>query len=200
MDYLSHRLRGGAAPADAVARRGRLARAEASRVVYAGHAAIALALKAQEPRLPIVPLTIACYGPDWLQWLLALVFEQPGMSPHTHSISAIIVSAFAAAGLYALVVRRPGVRWIFIGWLSHWPADFITGRKPLTGLDDIVGLHLYARPWADFAVESAVVVVGCVIYGRAFGRGDNRYWVVVALGAALIAMQGVMDMSIAITK
>jgi hypothetical protein len=172
--------------------------------VYAGHAAIALALETQEPRMAIVPLTVACYGPDWLQWLLALLFERSGMplvsdmSLHTHSVSAIIVCACAAAGGYALVVRRPGVRWIFVGWLSHWPADFLTGRKPLTGVNDLVGLHLYARPWADFALESVVIVVGCVLYARAFTRaeGQPKRWIVVALAVALIALQAAMDLTI----
>jgi hypothetical protein len=171
--------------------------------VYAGHAAIALALETRDPRLPILPLAMACYGPDWLQWLLTLAPEQPGMSgmpvmsAHTHSVSAIIVCAFAAAGLYALVVRRPGVRWIFIGWLSHWPADFLTGRKPLTGVNDLVGLHLYARPWADFALESLVVVAGCVLYARTFAAGSQeRRRMVMALAVVLILLQGVMDLSI----
>jgi hypothetical protein len=170
--------------------------------VYAGHAAVALALKAQDSRVPIVPLTIACFGPDWLQWLLGLVLEHPAMSPHTHSVSAVIVSAFAAAGLFAILsprpsMRVPGARWIFIGWLSHWPADFVTGRKPLTGLNDLVGLHLYARPWVDLAVESAVVVLGCVLYARRYARGRGQRWVVIALGVALFAMQAAMDLSIA---
>ena len=151
--------------------------------------------------MPIVPLVLVCYGPDWLQWLLTLILDQPGiaeMSPHTHSVSAIIVCAFVAAGAYALVVRRPGVKWIFVGWLSHWPADFLTGRKPLTGVNDLVGLHLYAWPWADFVLESAVIVVGCGLYFRAFARGEGRAtrWTVVAMAAALIALQGAMDLTI----
>jgi hypothetical protein len=43
--------------------------------VYVGHAAVALALKAREPRLPLIPLTLACFGPDWVE--VALMFPAP---------------------------------------------------------------------------------------------------------------------------
>ena len=40
--------------------------------MYAGHAAVALALKTREPRLPMLPLALACYGPDWLEIVLGI--------------------------------------------------------------------------------------------------------------------------------
>lgn len=165
--------------------------------MYIGHAAVALALKAQEPRVPIVPLTIACYGPDWLQWLLTIALQRPGMSPYTHSIMAVLLGAGLAEGAYALLARRPGARWILLGWLLHWPADFFTGRKPVTGVDDLVGLNLYRFPRIDFALEAAVIVVGCALYARAYGRTTGQRLQVVLLAATLLVIQALMDVSLA---
>jgi hypothetical protein len=166
--------------------------------VYAGHAAIALALKRREPRLPIIPLVLAAFGPDWL----GLVLMIPGRREEavfTHSIPAVLIGGGLAAALYA-TTRRPGARTIFLAWLLHWPADLFTGRKPLLFAEPLIGLDLYNFPVVDFALESVVVVIGCVLYARTFPpRGELRR-VVVILGAALIALQAAVDVALSVMR
>ena len=117
----------------------------------------------------------------------------------THSIPAVLIGASVAAALFA-ATRRPGGRTIFLAWLLHWPADLLTGRKPLLFGEQLVGLGLYGSPAVDFALESAVVIIGCALYARAFpSRGDLRR-VIVILGAALIAIQAAVDVALSVMR
>lgn len=167
--------------------------------MYAGHAAVALALKRRDPRIPIVPLTLAAFGPDWLDLLLMLRARLAGMAVLTHSIPAVLIAGAVAAALYALS-GRPGAWTVLVAWLLHWPADLFTGRKPLLFAEPLVGLDLYKIPAADFAIESIVVIVGCAIYARTLrGRGELRR-VVVILGAALIAIQAAVDVALSVVR
>jgi hypothetical protein len=164
--------------------------------MYLGHSAVALAIESREPRVPIVPLIVACYGPDWASWILGVTLKRPGMSLYTHSVPAVLVGAALAAGAYALLARRPGARWIALAWVLHWPADFFTGSKPVAGVNELVGLHLYSRPEIDFMLEAAVLLVGCWLYARAFATSSRQRWIMVGLGTALIGIQGVMDLAL----
>jgi hypothetical protein len=167
--------------------------------VYAGHAAVALALRRREPRLPIALLVIAAFGPDWMELLLMLPEKREGMAVFTHSIPAVLITGGLAATLYS-ATRRPGAGTIFLAWLLHWPADLFTGRKPLLFSEPLIGLDLYKIPAVDFALESLVVVIGCALYARTLPpRGELRR-VVVILGAALIALQGALDLVLSVMR
>jgi hypothetical protein len=167
--------------------------------VYAGHAAIALALTRRKPRVPIVPLVLAAFGPDWLEVLRTIPALHGGTSALTHSIPAVLVGGGLAAAAYA-ATRRPGAGTIFLAWLLHWPADLFTGRKPLVFAEPLVGLGLYGSPAADFVLESAVVMIGCVLYMRTFPPRGGLRRVVVILGAALIAMQAAVDVALSVMR
>ena len=167
--------------------------------MYAGHAAVALALRQREPRLPIVPLVLAAFGPDWLELLLMIPQQRAGTAVLTHSIPAVLIGGGLAAALYA-ATRRPGAGTILLAWLLHYPADLFTGRKPLLFAEPLIGLGLYGIPAADFALEACVVVIGCAVYARTFPpRGELRR-VVVILGAALIAMQAAVDVALSVMR
>jgi hypothetical protein len=165
--------------------------------VYVGHAAIALAIRARRPEVPVIPLLLASYGPDWAELFSGLVQGRAVMREITHTIPAVLACGIVAAAAYALLVRGPGAGAVLLAWLSHWPADFLTAHKPLFGTDDLVGLDFYSLPPVDFAIESFLVVVCCVLYGRAFARTPaHRRWVV-AMAALLVGLQGVLDFGLA---
>ena len=178
--------------------------------MYVGHAAIALALKSRSPRIPLILLTLACYGPDWVDAALMIPHPKAGMAPWSHSVPAVVIGALVASGLYALIARQPGAGAVMAGWLLHWPADFLTGLKPLVGIEPLVGLDLYHAPVADFALESACIVAACVVFWRSIARmpvrlpaqsrpsardgtrrpiQDGRRRIVVSLGIAMILLQ-----------
>jgi hypothetical protein len=167
--------------------------------VYAGHAAVALALRWREPRLPIVPLVLACYGPDWVEVALMLPNPQAGMATYTHSIPALIIGAMLVTALWKLT-RRPGAWLLGVGWLLHWPADLFTGRKPLIFPAPLIGLDLYKLPAVDFILESAVIAIGCAIYARGVPRRAELRRVIVMLGVALIALQAAVDVAFSVMR
>jgi hypothetical protein len=163
--------------------------------VYVGHAAIALALKAREPRIPVAVLVLASFGPDWMEIALGFAFGAgyPAMWAYAHFIPGVLVGAALAAGAYALVFRRPGASYVALAWLLHWPADFLTGRKPLFDLQHRVGLDLYGRPAIDFALEGGLLVLCCVLYARKLAPEPRQRRWVAAMAAGLLAMQGILD-------
>src|SRR5688500_10813 len=122
-----------------------------------------------------------------------------GMAVDTHSIVAVLVGA-ALAGLVYAAFRRPGARLIAVAWLLHWPADLLTGRKPMYLGEPLVGLDLYNLPLADFVLESAVVAIGSAMYARRLAPRAAQRRVVVMLGAALILLQGAADVALAVMR
>jgi hypothetical protein len=165
--------------------------------VYAGHVAVALVLKSREPRVPLAPLVLACYGPDWLEIVLGLWHGRNAMALYTHYLPGLLTGALAAAALYVIVFRRPGGWVILSGWLLHWPADFFTAHKGLLSPTDRVGLDLYNLPAADFALEAVVILAGCALYARTFAHSPaQRRWVV-AMTSALLLLQGMLDYGLA---
>ena len=165
--------------------------------MYVGHVAVALALRTRDPRVPMLPLALACYGPDWLETALGLFRGRSEMSLYTHYLPGLMAGALAAAALYAIVLRRPGGWVILSGWLLHWPADFFTAPKGLLSPTVRVGLDLYNLPLADFLVEAALVVACCALYARTFAHGPaQRRWVV-AMAAVLVALQAMLDHGLA---
>jgi ribosomal protein S27E len=167
--------------------------------VYAGHAAVALALRWREPRLPIVPLALACYGPDCAEVVLQMINPQAAMALYTHSIPAIVIGAVLVTALWKSM-RRPGAWVLGVAWLLHWPADLFTGRKPLIFSTPVVGFDLYRLPIADFALEAIVVAIGCAIYARGVPRRAEIRRVIVILGAALITLQAAVDAALLVMR
>jgi hypothetical protein len=163
--------------------------------MYVGHAAIALALKSRRPETAMLPLVLAAYGPDWLEVPFMIPHPHGPMAMFSHSLLAIAVGALLAALVYRLVVRRPGAMVILTGWLLHWPADLLTGRKPLFDERHLVGLDLYRLPIIDFALEGVVIAVACYLYSRAMARTPGQRRLVVALAVLLLLLQAGMDFS-----
>jgi len=161
--------------------------------VYAGHAAVALALKTREPRVPMAVLVAACFGPDWAELFLGLFLGRGQGETYSHFIPGVLLGASAAALLYAAVFRRPGSRWVALGWLLHWPADFLTAHKPLVNPGHVVGLDFYSLPIVDFTIEATLVISLGWLYARTFATDRaQRRWVV-ASAVALIGVQGMLD-------
>ena len=163
--------------------------------MYLGHAAVALVIRSRAPNVLIIPLTLACYGPDWIDAALMLATGREGMATFSHSLPALLLGALAASGLYAIVARRPGALQIFVGWLLHWPLDLFTGLKPIIGAQPVIGLDLYHVAWADALLESAVIAVACVVCARAVESRRQRR-VLIALGIVLVTTQVVFDVAL----
>ena len=121
------------------------------------------------------------------------------MAIFTHSIPAVVGCA-ALAGLLHAALRQPGARYVALAWLLHWPADLLTGRKPVFSGSVLVGLDLYGLPAVDFVLESALVVTACVIYARRFALRAELRRVVVILCTTLVLLQGFVDVTLAVIR
>lgn len=161
--------------------------------MYAGHAGVALALKARHPDLIVAPLVLACYGPDWVETIIRVLALPVDGVLYSHGIPAVVIGALLSALLYRLAFGGRGALFVGLGWLLHWPADFLTGVKPLLNERHMVGLHLYNMPWADLAMESVVLVAACALYWRVFGDSAPRRRTIVLMALALIAAQAGLD-------
>ena len=162
--------------------------------MYAGHAAVALAIKTRAPRVPMWVLVAAAFGPDWVELFLGLLKGRATGEVYSHFIPGVLLGACAAALLYEVLFRRRGGRWVAIAWLLHWPADFLTAHKPLIDPGGrVVGLDLYNLPVVDFTLESALVV-GCAwLYRRHYAPEHwQRRWIALA-AVALVLIQSVLD-------
>lgn len=157
--------------------------------MYAGHAAIALIIKARRPATPMVPLALACYGPDFVDIALMIPHPREGMAIYSHSIAAVVIGAALAWLARVRFSGGVGAKAIALGWLLHWPADALTGVKPLLGLDTLIGLDLYHLGFTDVALEAVPIGVATAMCLRVWGPGADGRRVALATGAALFLAQ-----------
>jgi hypothetical protein len=143
-------------------------------------------------------LVVVAFGPDWIDWILAARdTPDPGSALLSHSIPSVVVGAAAVALAYWLIARRRHLDAAALAalYLSHWLADFITGKKPTWSGGPMVGFLLYDHaPW-DFIVEAAVIAACGWLYWRALPEsGRRRRAVAFVVPAGLVAMQAAFDL------
>lgn len=164
--------------------------------MYTGHAGLALVAKAWRPQVPMALLVVAAFAPDWVEWLLdEKTKSEPLISYISHSIPAVVAGASVIALVYLLILRRWPDALVLAGvYLSHWPADIITGRKPTWSVGSTVGLGLYVHPRWDFLVEAALVLACAAFYWRSLpAHGRRRPWLAALVPGGLVALQAAFD-------
>jgi hypothetical protein len=156
--------------------------------VYIGHVALAMAAKGVRPRIPMSVLVPVAFAPDWIQWIMVAV-GRPNREL-SHSIVSVVLGATLVALLYWMVSGAPGdAAVVWLTYLSHWPADFITGFKPTWPGGPTVGLGIYGNPAADIIVEWSLIIVCWFIYRRSLPPKTRSAKVGWLMPAGLMAMQ-----------
>jgi hypothetical protein len=176
--------------------------------VYAGHVGVALGLRRAVGAPPLWLLVLAVQGPDWgdsVVQLFRLAAVDPGWSPHgllPVAAGALGVAALAARLAPAAARTRPAL--LAAGaYASHWLCDAVTAYKPTWPHGPMVGLYLYRRPAVDFALETAVVVAGWVLWRGSLpsddedGDGGAARAVSALLVVALVALQALANAMLA---
>jgi hypothetical protein len=138
---------------------------EARSVVYAGHAALAMFAKGVRPRIALAVLVPVAFAPDWVEAIFAAFGRQNRML--SHSLISVGLGATLVALIYWAVNKAPrdaAIVWLI--YVSHWPADFITGIKPTWPGGPDVGLSMYGDPVADIAVEWSLIMICWFLYRR----------------------------------
>ena len=133
--------------------------------MVAGHAGLALLAKAARPRIRIAVLLPITFAPDILESLFDVLGHHN--RELSHSLVSVGLGATIVAIIYFLTTRATSEAFVvWLTYVSHWPADFITGIKPTWPGGPDVGMHLYERPLADAVLECAIVVACWIVYRR----------------------------------
>jgi hypothetical protein len=159
--------------------------------VVIGHAGLALLAKSRRPLVPLALLGAVSYGPDIVETVFSAFGRWNTML--SHSLVSIAICSTLAAVLYRMFARAsfPDVATVWLVYVSHWPADFITRSKPTWPGGPEVGLNLYDRPAADFVLESVLVLVCWLVYRRTLAPGSRaRRFAVWALAFAIVVQVG----------
>ena len=156
--------------------------------MYAGHAALALLAKGIRPRISLAVLVPVAFAPDWVEWFFGLVGRQNRLL--SHSLIWLGIGAGVVALIYWAVKRQPGDAAIVgLVYVSHWPADFITGVKPTWPGGPDVGMYMYGDPVADIAVEASLVMLCWLVYRRSLPAASRNRPIGWLIPVGLIAMQ-----------
>jgi len=160
--------------------------------VFIGHYGVALAAKRVAPRTSLGTLVMAAQFVDLLWPLFLLlgverVIIAPGATavtpldffsyPLSHSLLADLGWACLFAGIYKVVKHDSrGAVCLWFVLMSHWLLDALSHRPDLPlypGSSTYVGLGLWnSRVWT-FLVETAIFVLGAVLYRRATRPRDR---------------------------
>jgi hypothetical protein len=155
--------------------------------VYAGHAALALLAKAKRPSVPVALLVPVAFAPDWIEWVFSALGQRN--QEISHSLVSIGIGSVLVAVLYgATRADWGGAVAIWMTYVSHWAADFLTGRKPTWPGGPSVGLYLYSKPVIDAALEFTVIAVCWLVYRQSLPRASRQRAIVYLVPLGLVAM------------
>jgi membrane-bound metal-dependent hydrolase YbcI (DUF457 family) len=162
--------------------------------VYAGHAALAMLAKGVRPRVSLAVLVPVAFGPDWVEWILDAFGRQSRVL--SHSLISMAIGATLVAVIYWAVTKAPAAAAVvWLTYVSHWPADFITGIKPTWPGGPDVGLLMYGDPVADIAVEWSLIMICWLAYRRSLpprGHASKAGWLMpLTLMASQIAFHAI---------
>ena len=110
-------------------------------------------------------LVPVAFAPDWIAWF----FDATGHRNReiSHSFLSIGIGATIVGLAYLLAARdSKDAMVVWLTYVSHWPADFITGLKPTWPGGPTVGLNLYTRPVVDVIIEFILIALCWLAYRR----------------------------------
>lgn len=162
-------------------------------LMFMGHLGIALGAKGFRRDISLTLLCLAAVGPDLVDFALEGNGHANGAGLWTHSLLAMLSYAAILFAAYAFTTHNYKAA-LVVGLVaaSHVLVDLITSHMILWQGGPPLGLHLYLHRFADLLLESAVVLVGWLLYLRTL-PGKHRVSIAsVAILLVLLAMQGVM--------
>ncbi|GAB2565464.1 hypothetical protein ISP15_13850 [Dyella jejuensis] len=161
--------------------------------MYMGHYAIAVGARRWMRPLPMAWLLFASIEPD-LYDVVGHVVPALSIGPDTHTIPGVLGAAVIVTALGAILFRR---LMLAIGTgllvLSHVGVDYLTSRLPLWRHGPVLGLHLYATPWADFLLEAVTIVAGIALYANCPDLRRPARGGLIAMGLLMLGMQAIWN-------
>lgn len=172
--------------------------------MYAAHLAVGLAIKAAEPRVPMVAVMTAVFLPDLLWLVLSILGIEPVggagfFDGWSHSAASITVQALIM-GMFALPLGRSASLIVFGATMTHLPLDVPIHPKPIELyphstfafglLDKGWGLQQSVFGQSNFWwVETSIVVTFLAIYARLAARAHIPANVVAASAVLVMWLQ-----------
>lgn len=158
--------------------------------VYMGHMAVALGAKRARPEAPLAAFVVAAFAVD----LVEITAGIAGVPPEPTTVTSVAVAAALALGLGLLwTIPYPsdpaGALLLGAVAISHVPLDAIDDRAALWPDGPVVGLGLHDRPWIEFPIEAAMVLVGWWLWRATLPPARREACLARALGPALVAIQ-----------
>ena len=144
--------------------------------------------KGARPRIPIAILVPVAFAPDWIELFCNTVGTESRFASHS-LVSVLVGAALVGLAYAALAGHVLDALALGLTYLSHWPADFVTGVKPTWRGGPDVGLLLYAHPLRDVMLEGALIVACWLIYRRSIPQATRRRAIGWLVPLGLIAMQ-----------
>lgn len=159
-----------------------------------GHFATAYLARARWRRAAIVPLLVASIIPDLADFVLPQGDQcRTACVMYTHAMPAVFVLAAGAAFLAWEIFHRRSTAFLVAGLVVlHVAMDLVTGHKAYWPGGPELGLALYDRQLADFALESGLMVFAWATLRRT--PDAPRAAVHPAALVLLLALQGGMDL------
>lgn len=156
--------------------------------MYVGHASIALFAKSRRSAIPLALLLPVAWGPDWVEVCFSALHHENRML--SHSLVAVGIVATASALAYFAYTRKAvDALVIWLVYVSHWPADYLTGLKPTWPGGPTVGLQLYGRPYIDFAMEGSLILIASYFYWRSLPPLHRKRAAMFLIPLGLLAFQ-----------
>jgi hypothetical protein len=169
--------------------------------MYTGHVAIALAARGVRRELPLWVAVLTSQAPDWIEAVCGGLGAGASAQLWSHAFPFVLLGAGAAASIVRLWTRSRGAALVaFAVYLSHPLADLVTGYKPLWLGGPPVGLWLIDRPVPDFVVQSALCVLGWLLYRRSLPAHVRGRVIAAAPLVTLLVLQGVSDLVVFVRK
>ena len=158
-----------------------------------GHFAVAYAARARWQRAALLPLLVATIVPDLADFALPQGDKcRTSCELYTHAMPAVFVLAIAAAFLTWEIYHRRVTSYLVAALVVvHVAMDLVTGSKPYWPGGPNLGMHLYNRPLADFALEASLVVLAWITLRRT--KDAPRAAVHPAALLVLLTLQAGMD-------
>ncbi|MEO7084532.1 MAG: metal-dependent hydrolase [Gemmatimonadaceae bacterium] len=164
--------------------------------MFSGHAALSLLGKAARPRVPLFLIAVAAYAPDIVQRVLGY-FNQFNREL-SHSMPAIGIGATIVALVYwAATGAAADASVLWLAYVSHWFADYITGIKPTWPGGPIVGRVMYLHPGRDALLEADLVLLCWLAYRSTLPADRKNTAITLLIPVVLIVCQLAFDYSLA---
>jgi hypothetical protein len=167
--------------------------------MYIGHLGFALAGKGLQRRAPLWLLVVATQGCDWVQAVACVAAREGTSAMWSHSLPAVATLAAVLSFVAYLLTADRGIAALTGAVaVSHVLGDYVTGLKPTWPGGPTIGLDLYSHPLGDLGVETAVLVLGWLVYRRSLSpesRSSRLTWaLLVVLGATQLL--GVFELAL----